>query len=107
MTPISKLDSSQIIRYTFDEEAQAQRVTIMPTEMSFQAESKTVVEADGAVNCAGYAYACLFGTATVEISAEEDGSGPVSLTITEGVPVLICATTIIVTGTGKVVIRGT
>lgn len=104
---LSKLDANQITKYTFDEEAQATRVTIMPTEMSFSAESKVIAQADGVVSCAGYAYVCLFGTGTVAVSAEEDGSGSVNLTLTAGTPAVICATTIKITGTGKIVIRST
>lgn len=103
---LSKLDAAQITRSTFDEDTQSQRVTIMPTEMSFSAESKVVVQADNVVSCAGYAYVCLFGTGTVAVSAEEDGSNSINLTLTAGTPALICATTIKITGTGKIVIRG-
>jgi hypothetical protein len=103
---LSKLDAAQIVKYTFDEEAQAQRVTIMPTEMSFSAESKTIAQADGVVSCEGYAYVCLFGTGTVTVSAETDNSNSVTLTLVAGTPLLICANTIKIVGTGKIVIRG-
>lgn len=106
MTPISKLDAAQITKYTFDEDAQATRVTIMPTEMSFSAESKVIAQADGVVSCAGYAYVCLFGTGTVAVSAEEDGTNSINLTLTAGTPILLCAISIKITGIGKVVIRG-
>lgn len=103
---LSKLDANQIVKYTFDEDSQAQRVVIMPTEMTFSAESKTVVQADGFVSCAGYAYVCLFGTGTVSVSAEDNGSSPIALVLTAGTPALICANTIAIVGTGKIVIRG-
>lgn len=102
---LSKLDANQIVKYTFDEDAQAQRVTIMPTEITFQGESQVIVQADGIVSCTGFEYVCLYGTGTVSVSPDDDGDTMYALSLTALVPQLICARTIQIVGTGTIVIQ--
>jgi hypothetical protein len=108
MKQISKLDAAQITRYTFDEDAQAQRVTIMPTEMTYQAESKVIIEADGWVSCIGFCHVCLYGEGTVYVSPDDGGEAATyEITLTSAQPTLLCARMISISGTGKLVIQST
>lgn len=102
---MSNMDPNQITRSTYDHEANAQRVTIMSTEISLEGSSQVHTETDGIVNCTGFEYVCLFGTGTVSISCEDDGSDMHVLPLTMLEPKLICARTIKIVGTGKIVIQ--
>ena len=105
MSTISKMDPTHIVRSTYDEESNAQRVTIMATEMSLEGSSEVISQADGVVNCTGYEYVCLYGTGVVSISPDDDGATWHVLTLTALEPKLICARTIKIVGTGKIVIQ--
>lgn len=105
MSTMSKLDAQQIARYSYDADAQATRVTIMPTELSLEGSSEVIVQADGIVDCSGYEYVCLYGTGTVSVSPDTDGATMHALTLTALEPKLICAKTIQIVGSGKIVIQ--
>ncbi len=101
----SLLDPTQIIQTTFDPDSQSNRVSLVPTEITFEGTSQVIVQADGIVNCAGYEYVCLYGTGTVSVSPDDDGSTMYALTVTALEPKLICARTIQIVGTGKIIIQ--
>lgn len=101
----SKLDQTQIIQSVFDADSGSLKTSLLPTEISFEGTSQVHVQADGVVNCAGFEYVCLYGTGTVSVSPNDDGTDMVALTVTEAEPKLICARTIQIVGTGKIVIQ--
>jgi hypothetical protein len=107
MSHRSKFDKNQITQMMFDEESEAMRVIMLPTEMSFEGTSEVYTEADGIVSCAGYEYVCLYGSGTVSVSPDDDGETMYELTLTALEPKLICARTIKIVGTGKILIQST
>lgn len=102
---MSNMDPNQIARSIYDHELNAQRVTITATEISMEGSSQVHTEADGVIDCVGFEYVCLYGTGTVSISCEDDGSDMHVLQLTMLEPKLICARTIKIVGTGKIVIQ--
>lgn len=102
---MSKLDSEQIARTTFDEATGSTKVLLQPVDIIIEGDSTIIVQSSGIVSCKGFKTACLYGTGTVSVSPADDGTGMQALSMTALTPITICARTIQIVGTGTLVIQ--
>jgi hypothetical protein len=112
----SKVDPVHIQQYVYDEELEAYRVHILPTEIQMELNAEDgdsvickhdsiVVDQTAIQSCVGMKTVCLYGAGTVSISPDDTGSVFYDLALTALVPVSICARRVKIVGTGKLVLQ--
>lgn len=114
---LTKLDPQQIIRYVYDENSQAYKVSIVGTELSIalsaddndsvQIVAMTKTLEAGIHSVAGMKVACVYGSPTaIRISPSDEGEDFYLLSFSACIPVAICAKRIQIEGDCKVVVQG-
>lgn len=112
---ISKLDANQMLRRVYDELIDANRVTVVNTELAIElsaadGDSVTAIPVSsslsaGTYDVAGMKTLCLYGIATLTISPTDTGENFVALSVAELTPTTICARRLRIVGDGLVVVQ--
>lgn len=112
---ISKLDPIQMQRKVYDDQIEANRVTVVGTEMAIElsaddGDSVTAIPmsaslAEGIHSVAGMKTLCLYGSASLLVSPSDDGEDFYALSATQLQPLAICARRLKIEGDGLVVVQ--